>query len=99
MIRPLLQVTRLQVEGWLKERNISWREDATNAELRFDRNRIRHQLIPHLEAEWNPGLSETLAQMADWAYEEEQYWQQEIPGSLPIGYVLQKAMQSWMWTA
>jgi tRNA(Ile)-lysidine synthase len=79
IIRPLLQVTRLQVEGWLKERNISWREDSTNAELRFDRNRIRHQLIPQLEAEWNPGLSETLAQTADWAFEEEQHWRQEIP--------------------
>ncbi len=78
IIRPLLQVTRRQVEDWLKERNIAWREDATNVELRFDRNRIRHQLIPQLEAEWNPALSETLAQTADWAFEEEQYWRQII---------------------
>jgi tRNA(Ile)-lysidine synthase len=78
IIRPLLQVTRLQVEVWLKECNISWREDSTNTELRFDRNRLRHRLIPQLEAEWNPGLSETLAQTADWAFEEERYWQDEI---------------------
>jgi len=78
-IRPLLQVTRAQVEDWLKERKVPWREDSTNAELRFDRNRLRHRLIPQLQAEWNPGLPETLAQVADWAFEEEQYWRQELP--------------------
>jgi tRNA(Ile)-lysidine synthase len=35
-------------------------------------------LIPRLEAEWNPGLQETLAQTADWAWEEEQYWRTQI---------------------
>jgi tRNA(Ile)-lysidine synthase len=79
IIRPLLQVTRLQVEDWLRARSISWREDATNAELRFDRNRLRHQLIPQLESQWNPGISENLARTADWAFEEEQYWRPEIP--------------------
>jgi tRNA(Ile)-lysidine synthase len=79
VIRPLIQVTRPQVESWLQKRGISWREDATNADLRFDRNRIRHRLLPHLEAEWNPGLSDILARTADWAFEEEQYWRQEIP--------------------
>ncbi len=78
VIRPLLEVTRPQVEAWLKERAIRWRLDSTNAELRFDRNRLRHQLIPLLEAEWNPRLQEILAQTADWAWEEEQYWQSEI---------------------
>ena len=78
VVRPLLQVTRREVEDWLKERAIPWRQDATNAELRYDRNRIRHQLIPRLEAEWNPGLQETLAQTADWAWEEEQYWQSHV---------------------
>ena len=85
-IRPLLRVTRSQVEGWLKERAIDWRQDATNAELRFDRNRIRHQLLPMLEAEWNPGLQETLAQTADWAQEEEQYWRLET-GELASNWV------------
>jgi tRNA(Ile)-lysidine synthase len=78
VIRPLLEVTRLQVETWLQERAIPWRQDATNRELRFDRNRIRHQLLPMLEAEWNPGVKEALAQTADWAQEEEQYWRSLI---------------------
>ncbi len=79
IVRPLLSVTRAEVEDWLKERDVSWREDATNAELRFDRNRIRHLLLPELEAEWNSSIADTLAQTADWAYEEEQYWHIEIP--------------------
>lgn len=79
IIRPLIQVTRRQVEDWLRERDIAWREDSTNAELRFDRNRIRHRLLPQLQEQWNPELGETLAQTADWAFEEEQYWYQEIP--------------------
>ena len=78
MIRPLLQVTRVHVEQWLNQREVVWREDETNAGLRFDRNRIRHQLLPRLEADWNPALGEILAQTADWAFEEEQYWREEI---------------------
>jgi len=78
LVRPLLEVTRQDVELWLRERGIPWRQDATNAEFRFDRNRIRHELIPRLEAKWNPGLQETLAQTADWAWEEEQYWRTQI---------------------
>ena len=80
MVRPLLQVTRPEVENWLRERSIPWRQDSTNTELRFDRNRIRHQLIPSLESEWNLGVQETLAQTADWAWEEEQYWQLQLKG-------------------
>ena len=78
VVRPLLQVTRPEVENWLQERAIPWRQDSTNAELRFDRNRIRHQLIPSLESDWNPAVQETLAQTADWAWEEEQYWQLQL---------------------
>jgi tRNA(Ile)-lysidine synthase len=79
IIRPLLQVTRSQVVEWLGERNLSWCEDATNQDLRFDRNRIRYELIPRLEAEWNPQLSGILAQTADWALAEDEYWRLEIP--------------------
>ena len=78
IVRPLIQVTRPQVEHWLQECNIPWRDDETNTDTRFDRNRIRHQLIPQLQSEWNPALGETLAQMADWAFEEELYWRSEV---------------------
>ena len=78
VVRPLLNVTRAEVEQWLRERGIGWREDSSNADPRFARNRIRHGLLPQLEREWNPALVETLAQTAEWAQGEEAFWEAEI---------------------
>ena len=57
IVRPLFDVERTDVEGFLRERSISWREDSTNRSRRFARNRIRHELLPQLERDWNPGDS------------------------------------------
>ena len=78
LIRPLLGVTRGEVETFLRERGIPWREDASNREPRFARNRIRHELLPQLKQDWNPRLTESLAHLADLAYEEERWWAAEI---------------------
>ena len=78
LIRPLLGVTRGEVETFLRERGILWREDASNREPRFARNRIRHELLPQLKQDWNPRLTEALAHLADLAYEEERWWAAEI---------------------
>jgi tRNA(Ile)-lysidine synthase len=78
IIRPLLDITRVEVEQFLRSRNIPWREDATNLDPRFARNRIRHELLPQLARDWNPQLTETLARLADLAQEEESWWTSEI---------------------
>jgi tRNA(Ile)-lysidine synthase len=78
LIRPLLGVTRNDVETFLRERGIRWREDASNLEPRFARNRIRRELLPRLKQDWNPRLAESLAHLADLAYEEERWWAGEI---------------------
>ena len=78
IIRPLLDITRAEIEQYLRERNIPWREDSSNADRRFARNRIRHELLPQLARDWNPNITDTLANLADLAHEEEQYWQSEI---------------------
>jgi tRNA(Ile)-lysidine synthase len=78
LIRPLIEIGREEVEDFLRERGIEWREDSTNASRVFARNRIRHDLIPQLERDWNPELVVTLARTADWAAAEESYWQQEL---------------------
>jgi tRNA(Ile)-lysidine synthase len=78
LVRPLLGVERREVEAYLRERGLLWREDSTNADVTFDRNRIRHQLLPALEREWNPALAATLANMADWALEEEAWWEGHV---------------------
>jgi tRNA(Ile)-lysidine synthase len=74
VVRPLIGVTRAQVLEFLSARGIPWREDASNQEPRFARNRIRHVLLPQLAREWNPNLSESLAHLADLAFEEERVW-------------------------
>ncbi|MCL5743079.1 MAG: tRNA lysidine(34) synthetase TilS [Acidobacteria bacterium] len=78
LVRPLIDVERGDVLMYLGERGIAWREDSTNRNPAFARNRIRHQLLPELTREWNPGIVGILAQTADWAREEEQYWNREI---------------------
>ena len=73
-IRPLIDVTRAEVAEFLRSRGIAWREDASNLDPRFARNRIRHRLLPQLCAEWNPRVRESLAHLADLAHEEERWW-------------------------
>lgn len=57
--RPLLTFTRLQLEMYARENNILWREDQSNQELTYLRNKIRHTLVPVLK-EINPDFSERL---------------------------------------
>jgi tRNA(Ile)-lysidine synthase len=78
LVRPLLDVTRTQVEAFLRERGQTWREDSTNRSPQFARNRIRHELLPQLEREWNPGIMEALAHTAEWARAEEFFWREQI---------------------
>jgi tRNA(Ile)-lysidine synthase len=78
IVRPLLEVDRAEVEGFLRERGIAWREDSSNGDPRFARNRIRRQLLPQLIREWNPALARKLAQTADWARAEEAWWEREV---------------------
>ncbi|MGA2130863.1 MAG: tRNA lysidine(34) synthetase TilS [Bryobacteraceae bacterium] len=83
IVRPLLDVDRAEVEQFLRDRGFSWREDSTNSNPDFARNRIRHALLPQLTGEWNPALAETLAHMAGWAQAEEAFWGAEIARLAP----------------
>ncbi|HEY7388564.1 MAG TPA: tRNA lysidine(34) synthetase TilS [Bryobacteraceae bacterium] len=78
VVRPLIAIARPEVEQFLQDRGIPWREDSTNRSLEFARNRIRHQLLPTLARDWNPAIVRALAQTADWALAEEAYWETEI---------------------
>jgi tRNA(Ile)-lysidine synthase len=63
IIRPLLGVTRKEIERFLAERGIDYRTDATNRDTTLLRNSIRHELLPFL-ARYNPQVGETLAATA-----------------------------------
>lgn len=82
IIRPLLATTRAQVEEFLRALGQPWRTDSSNADTAFTRNRIRHELLPVLDA-FNPRLREHLAQMATLARDEEAYWQSELDRIAP----------------
>jgi len=83
MIRPLLGTRRSELRAYLDELGQDWREDATNRDLRHTRNRIRRRVLPLLEKEINPSLSEVLADTAELARAEEEYWGGEIRRLLP----------------
>jgi tRNA(Ile)-lysidine synthase len=77
ILRPLLGTTRMEVEAYLRTLGQGWREDSSNRQLTFTRNRIRHELLPLLEG-WNPRLREHMTQMATLARDEEAWWEAEI---------------------
>ncbi len=65
IIRPLRDRTHEEAETFLKERKHPWREDATNQELEFMRNRVRHEVLPLLEKRLNPRVRGALLRMSD----------------------------------
>jgi tRNA(Ile)-lysidine synthase len=89
LVRPLIGIDRAEVRQYLSGRGIAWREDSSNADCRFARNRIRHELLPGLARDWNPALPETLARMAAVARDEEEYWEAEI-GRLCEGHLIEQ---------
>jgi tRNA(Ile)-lysidine synthase len=86
IVRPLLQVTRAEIVAYLEGRGQLWREDSTNQELTFTRNRIRHALLPQLR-EFQPRIREHLSRMAAVARDEEAWWTRELARVMP-GLVL-----------
>jgi tRNA(Ile)-lysidine synthase len=82
LVRPLLGVTRREVESYLKALGQTWREDSSNRDLSHTRNRVRHQLLPLLENDFSPGIRKTLADLAEIARAESEYWDHETEALL-----------------
>jgi tRNA(Ile)-lysidine synthase len=77
-IRPLLNLSREEVRTWATSRALYWREDSTNTDIQFARNRLRNELIPEIRRHLNGNLEAVLACIADAAQDEEVYWLQQI---------------------
>jgi tRNA(Ile)-lysidine synthase len=71
VIRPLLEVDRRELRRWLAERRIAFREDETNEDRSFARNRVRHELIPNLQRDFSPAVVDVLAREAAIAREDD----------------------------
>jgi tRNA(Ile)-lysidine synthase len=76
----LLDVTRDQIEAYLKERGLEPLRDPSNEDLRFARNRIRHEVLPALER-FEPAARRLLARTADMLAEEDAFLESEVDGS------------------
>ncbi len=94
IVRPLLEVRRSELEQYLASLKQPWREDSTNAESKFTRNRVRRLVLPLLEREFNPAVVENFSELAEIARDEEDYWENEISGWL--GTVVQWSPPEWM---
>ncbi len=75
LVRPLLGVTRAETGAFCEAENLPVYIDTTNADLTFQRNRLRLELIPYLQMHFNPQVSRHLAQTAEILQAEEAYWE------------------------
>jgi tRNA(Ile)-lysidine synthase len=80
-IRPLIDCRRADLRAYLDERGLQFLIDESNADVRIPRNRVRAELLPLLEARFNPSIVDTLAAQADVAREEWR-WMREQAGNI-----------------
>ena len=65
IVRPLLGVSRAEIERFARSRRLSWREDASNASERYARNRLRRRWLPGLTQDFNPRLLRAIGNLAE----------------------------------
>ena len=93
IVRPLLAIRRCELQRYLTDLKQPWREDSTNSDSTFTRNRLRKLVMPLLEREFNPAVVESFAELAEIARDEEDYWENEVSGWL--GTVVQWSQPEW----
>jgi tRNA(Ile)-lysidine synthase len=77
IVRPLIAAGRNELVAFLNENAITYQVDKSNRDMRFLRNRIRHETIPYIQACCNPGIVETLNRFSEIVRSEDQ-WMNEI---------------------
>lgn len=76
VVRPLLNVTRCEIEEYLRSRSIEYMTDETNLEPIYTRNKIRLELLPLLRKEYNENVTDSLCRLAGLASVDKDYiWQ------------------------
>lgn len=82
ILRPLIEAKRSEIMEYLETKNIAFRTDSSNADTRFDRNRVRSVLIPMIEKEFNPGIVDSLARTASVFSMVYEYFREEVEKSV-----------------
>ena len=82
IVRPLLAVWRAEIDNYVAQHRLQFREDATNEELQARRNRVRHRIIPWLEKEFGRKIRSTIWRAAAILAEEEDLLESMTPSRL-----------------
>jgi len=90
VIRPLLDVSKIEILSYCNEENISYREDLSNNDQSYTRNRLRHGLIPFIQDNFNPNIAETILRMSDVLGEEDDFLRQYCGELLPTLFSYEK---------
>ncbi|MDU5769999.1 tRNA lysidine(34) synthetase TilS [Mixta calida] len=81
LLRPLLRCRREALESWAQQHQLRWIEDESNQDTRYDRNFLRQEIVPRLNARW-PHFSEAVARSAALCGEQEQLLDELLAESL-----------------
>ncbi len=81
ILRPLLSVWRSDIDKYVQQYHLKFREDATNKNLAATRNRLRNRIIPYLEKMLGRNLRQNIWRTAMIAAEEEKWLDSEVPDS------------------
>jgi tRNA(Ile)-lysidine synthase len=79
LVRPLLGLRRAALQEFLREWGQSWREDSSNRDIAFLRNRVRHRLLPMIGEEFGEAAIEHMGALAEIARAEEEHWERMHP--------------------
>jgi tRNA(Ile)-lysidine synthase len=74
VVRPLLGFRHAALLEFLRERGQSWREDSSNLDVAFLRNRVRHRLLPIISSEFGEAALEHMSELTEIARAEEEHW-------------------------
>ena len=89
IVRPLLGVWRSEIEQYVKEHRLKFREDAMNRDLGARRNRLRHEIVPWLEKQFGRNLRASLWRAASILAEEEALLEALVPNETAKGLTLE----------
>ena len=84
VVRPLLSVWRDEIDNYVRERRLRFREDASNKNLAPLRNRIRRRIIPYLEKTLDRNIRQNIWRTAVIAAEEENWIESQLPNAMGI---------------
>ncbi|VGO21382.1 tRNA lysidine(34) synthetase TilS [Pontiella sulfatireligans] len=95
LIRPMLNIPRAEILQWLESNQFKWKEDASNSDEAFLRNRVRHTILPLLEKELNPNIRETILRTMN-ILREENDWMEAMQDQSQSLAARRRQLRQWL---